>query len=440
MFNCSKCDAQSLKWSGKCNECQGWGTLIQTEEASKSSSFGSIKKASASESTALSELSNQNEHERYQTSNPEVDRVLGGGLVKGCIVLLSGEPGIGKSTLIAAMASDYAKNKNSVLYISGEESASQLKTRFNRLNSTAENIRFLEMVSLEKVVATIEKEKPAIVIIDSIQTVHSASVDSSQGSPTTVRYAASVFMELAKRTNTSIVLIGQVTKDGSVAGPKTLEHIVDVVVSLEGDASHTYRILEAKKNRFGATDEIGVLEMTGEGLIPVENPSAKFLEERASVAGSVVATVREGSRVFLVEVQALVEKAFYGTPVRRANGIDQNRLQMLVAILSKRAGLKLGESDVFVNVVGGMQLKEPAADLAVCAAIISAVKNTVSQNPIVYIGEVGLGGEVRSVPMIEKRLTEISRVGIEHVVVPSNKKTTSKEVEVRKISNVKELV
>jgi DNA repair protein RadA/Sms len=439
MFHCSKCDSQSLKWSGKCNECQSWGTITQEEEASTSSSFGSIKKAKALESTPLSKLSNQNEHERYQTKNPEVDRVLGDGLVKGSLVLLSGEPGIGKSTLIASMSSDYGSSGNSILYISGEESSSQLKTRFTRLKSDTKNINFLEMVSLEQIVSTIEKESPSVVVIDSIQTVHSASVESTQGSPTTVRYAASVFMELAKRTGTSIVLIGQVTKDGSVAGPKTLEHIVDVVVSLEGDASHTYRILEAKKNRFGATDEIGVLEMTGIGLIPVENPSAKFLEERASVPGSVVATVKEGSRVFLVEVQALVEKAFYGTPVRRANGIDQNRLQMLVAILSKRAGLKLGESDVFVNVVGGMQLKEPAADLAICAAIISAVKNTASANPIVYIGEVGLGGEVRSVPMIEKRITEVSRVGISHVIIP-NKKTSTSNVEVKRVSNVKELV
>jgi DNA repair protein RadA/Sms len=251
----------------------------------------------------------------------------------------------------------------------------------------------------------------------------SNAVEAQSGSPTLVRYATSCLLELAKRTGISLLLVGQVTKDGSVAGPKTLEHLVDTVLSLTGEPSHELRILEATKNRFGATDEIGVFEMTSEGLKAVENPSARFLAERVSVPGSVIATVREGSRIFLVEVQALVEKSFYGTPVRRANGMDQNRLQMLIAILSKRAGLHLGESDVYVNVVGGMQLKEPASDLAVCAAIMSAAKNRIDSEPIVYIGEVGLGGEIRNVMAVDKRVTEAKRVGIEKSVTPKTMKS-----------------
>ena len=423
MFTCTHCDAQFPKWSGKCLECNHWGTVVEEQESISRSTISTNVKAKAKESAPLSELKGQNEHVRLSTHDQEIDRVLGGGMVNGSVTLLAGEPGIGKSTLVAAIASSIAKQKKDVLYISGEESGVQLKSRFDRIKSDLANIRFLEMVSLEELIATLEKEKPALAIIDSIQTVYSINIDATAGSPTLVRYAASSFLELAKRTGISLLLVGQVTKDGTVAGPKTLEHLVDTVLSLTGDPSHELRILEATKNRFGATDEIGVFEMTGEGLKAVENPSARFLAERANVPGSVIATVREGSRIFLVEVQALVEKSFYGNPVRRANGMDQNRLQMLIAILSKRAGLHLGESDVYVNVVGGMQLKEPASDLAVCAAIVSATKNRVDTEPTVYIGEVGLGGEVRNVIAIEKRVSEAKRVGVEKAVTPKTVKS-----------------
>ncbi|OGL94419.1 DNA repair protein RadA, partial [Candidatus Uhrbacteria bacterium RIFCSPLOWO2_12_FULL_47_9] len=380
-------------------------------------------KAKAKETTSLKDVKAQDEHVRLSIGEHELDRVLGGGIVTGSLTLLSGEPGIGKSTLVAGMAAKIASTNHDILYISGEESATQLKSRFDRLNSDLSRIKFLEMVSVEELVATLEKEKPTLAIVDSVQTMFSSAVDAQSGSPTLVRYATSCLLELAKRTGISLLLVGQVTKDGSVAGPKTLEHLVDTVLSLTGEPSHELRILEATKNRFGATDEIGVFEMTSEGLKTVENPSARFLAERVSVPGSVIATVREGSRIFLVEVQALVEKSFYGTPVRRANGMDQNRLQMLIAILSKRAGLHLGESDVYVNVVGGMQLKEPASDLAVCAAIMSAAKNRMDSEPIVYIGEVGLGGEVRNVMALEKRVNEAKRVGIEKAVTPKTMKS-----------------
>ncbi|OGL80321.1 DNA repair protein RadA [Candidatus Uhrbacteria bacterium RIFCSPLOWO2_02_FULL_48_18] len=426
MFHCTHCDAQYPKWSGKCLECDHWGTIKEESDAPSSSpaaraSGGS--KAKAKETTSLKDVKAQDEHVRLSIGEHELDRVLGGGIVTGSLTLLSGEPGIGKSTLVAGMAAKIASTNHDILYISGEESATQLKSRFDRLNSDLSRIKFLEMVSVEELVATLEKEKPTLAIVDSVQTMFSSAVDAQSGSPTLVRYATSCLLELAKRTGISLLLVGQVTKDGSVAGPKTLEHLVDTVLSLTGEPSHELRILEATKNRFGATDEIGVFEMTSEGLKTVENPSARFLAERVSVPGSVIATVREGSRIFLVEVQALVEKSFYGTPVRRANGMDQNRLQMLIAILSKRAGLHLGESDVYVNVVGGMQLKEPASDLAVCAAIMSAAKNRMDSEPIVYIGEVGLGGEVRNVMALEKRVNEAKRVGIEKAVTPKTMKS-----------------
>ncbi|MEI6511449.1 MAG: magnesium chelatase domain-containing protein, partial [Candidatus Uhrbacteria bacterium] len=309
------------------------------------------------------------------------------------------------------------------LYVSGEESAPQLAGRFSRLGLDASNVNFLEALPIETIVATIEKEKPALAIVDSVQTLSSSDLDSAAGTPAMVRYATSLLLELAKRTNIPVLLIGQVTKDGSIAGPKTLEHLVDVVVSLEGDPVHAYRILRAAKNRFGATDEVGVFEMTAGGMKAVENPSARFLEERRNVPGSVIAAAVEGSRVFLVEVQALVEKASYGTPTRRASGFDQNRLQMLCAILSKHAGLKLGESDVYVNVIGGLELREPAADLAVCAAIVSASRGTVAESPTVFVGEVGLGGEVRSVVQIERRASEAKRMGIDKTVGPKTIKT-----------------
>jgi len=425
MFHCSHCDTQYPKWSGRCLECQKWGTITEQEaDTSRAAILSPTKtKVKAKTSTKLKDVKAQDEHTRLVMQDAEINRVLGGGIVTGSLTLISGEPGIGKSTLVAGMTAQIASGDKDVLYVSGEESATQLKSRFDRLHADLLHINFLEMISVEELIATIEKEKPALAIVDSVQTMFSQSIDAQSGSPTLVRYATSCLLELAKRTGVSLLLVGQVTKDGNVAGPKTLEHLVDTVLSLTGEPSHELRILEATKNRFGATDEIGVFEMTGEGLKAVENPSARFLAERATVPGSVIATVREGSRIFLVEVQALVEKSFYGTPVRRANGMDQNRLQMLIAILSKRAGLHLGESDVYINVVGGMQLKEPASDLAVCAAILSAVKNTTDTEPIVYIGEVGLGGEVRNVMAVEKRVQEAKRVGIEKSITPKTVKT-----------------
>ena len=436
MFICTHCDAQSSKWSGKCLTCDKWGTLVEEMEERRLKPAATSARAKAAQSTPLRDVTKQNETDRLSTLDTEVDRVLGGGIVKGSLVLLSGEPGIGKSTLVAAIAGSI---KGNVLYISGEESPTQLAARFERLKKNIDSIRFLEPYPVETLIATIEKEKPVLAVIDSVQTLTSSELDSTAGTPTLVRYATSLLLDLAKRTNVSILLVGQVTKDGSIAGPKTLEHLVDVVVNLEGDPVHSYRMLRAAKNRFGATDEIGVFEMTESGLMAVANPSERFLAERSATPGSVIAATIEGSRVFLVEVQALIETAFYGTPVRRASGFDPNRLQMLVAILSKRAGLKLGDKDVFVNVVGGMSLNEPAADLAICAAITGAFKNRADESATVYIGEVGLGGEIRSVPLVDRRLMETSRLGLTAAVVPSKSKMKKVELIVRQVGNISEL-
>jgi len=314
-----------------------------------------------------------------------------------------------------------------------------LSGRFKRLDIAGKNVSYLGATDIGTIIATVEKAKPALLIVDSVQTLSSMQIESAAGSPNLVRAATAMLVELAKRTDLPIILVGQVTKDGSVAGPKTLEHLVDVVLNLEGDPVHATRLLRASKNRFGSADEVGVFEMKENGLVAIENPSSRFLAERTQSPGSAITATVEGSRVFLVEVQALVDKSFYGTPVRRASGFDANRLQMLAAILSKRAGLKLGESDIFVNVIGGLSLNEPAADLAVAAAIVSAVKNEPIEEGVVVFGEVGLGGEVRSISFIERRLNEIARLGMSTAWVPARASKTKTDLTLRGIKSVSEL-
>lgn len=440
MHHCSYCDAQFAKWSGRCEQCGKWGTLIEQEETVAPAVKPLKNKAAAPTSARLFDIGQKGQLARLSTRDPEIDRVLGGGLVPGSLVLLSGEPGIGKSTLVTAIAGQFSRAGQSVLYISGEESAHQLSQRFLRLEIPLEQINFLEPYPIESLVSAVEKEKPELAIIDSVQTLNSLEMDSPAGSPNLVRYATSLLLDLAKRSNIPILLIGQVTKDGSVAGPKMLEHLVDVVLSIEGDPQHLYRLLHANKNRFGSTDEVGVFEMTQKGLQAVANPSARFLAERANVPGSIITALTEGSRVFLVEIQALVEQTAYGNPIRRASGFDQNRLQMLCAILSRHANLKLGEKDVYINVVGGLSVKEPAADLAICAAILSAAKNITQPVPAVVVGEVGLGGEIRSVPFLARRLSEAERFGLAKAVIPAHKKIPAQGVEIHQVKTVKDLL
>ncbi len=420
MYVCEKCDTPFPKWSGRCPECQAWGTIKETAQQHQ----GSVGPSTFQALPRLSKpLERAGSERRIVTKNTEYDRVLGGGIVPGSLLLLSGEPGIGKSTLVASLAVSLP-GSGTVLYASGEESADQLSGRFERLGKPFEKVRYLETGDVESLAATIEKEKPLLAIIDSVQTLGSVAVEGTPGSPGLVRYAANLLLQTAKRTGIPILLIGQVTKDGTVAGPKTMEHLVDTVLSLEGDPMHAFRILRATKNRFGSTEEVGVFEMGGAGLIPVPNPSERFLAERVATPGSIITAALEGSRVFLIEVQALVEKSSYATPIRRASGFDANRLQMLCAILSKRLGVHLGDQDVYINVVGGMRLEEPAADLAVCAAILSAISGISMTEPTIYIGEVGLGGEVRSVPACDRRLSEAARMGIQKAVLP--KRNSSK--------------
>lgn len=438
MFACAKCDAQFAKWTGRCTECGAWGTV--REEATNGPPVSAGKKLSAqARPSELIDLASQDiQAVHSSTGISEVDRVLGGGLVPGSVTLIAGEPGIGKSTLVAQIAGQF--NAESIIYASGEESAGQLSTRFQRLKVDKTKVKYLGITDVGTIMATAEKTKPSLLIVDSVQTLSSTEIESTPGSPNLVRGATAMLVELAKRTDLPIVLVGQVTKDGSVAGPKTLEHLVDVVLNLEGDPVHATRLLRASKNRFGSADEVGVFEMKENGLVAIENPSSRFLAERTQSPGSVITATVEGSRVFLVEVQALVEKTFYGTPVRRASGFDTNRLQMLAAILSKRAGLKLGESDIFVNVIGGLSLNEPASDLAVAAAIVSAVKNEPIEEGVVVFGEVGLGGEVRSVSFIERRLNEAVRLGMTSTWLPARAaKKTKTDLDLRPISSVSEL-
>lgn len=410
MFTCSHCDAQSLKWQGRCTECGKWGSFVEETTATKKPT----KEAPAAPLIDLAHAS-QNPVSRIKTDISELDRVLSGGIVSGSVMLLAGEPGIGKSTLVAQIASSMP---GVCLYVSGEESEGQVLMRFERLGVNPKDISFSNAVEIGSIVSASKNLAPSLLVIDSIQTMIPSDVENLPGSPNAVRAATSQLIAYAKSTNTPILLIGQVTKEGAVAGPKTLEHLVDSVLTLEGDPKTAYRILRANKNRFGTTDEVGVFEMTSSGMVAVENPSAKFLSERQQTPGSVVTCIMEGTRPFLVEVQALTDKSVFANPIRRTSGFDASRLQMLLAIIGKRAGIKIGDSDVYVNVVGGMKIKETAADLAIAAAIISSFKEKNSPEGTVVIGELGLGGEVRSVPFLDRRLKEAERMGFKNNITP----------------------
>jgi DNA repair protein RadA/Sms len=422
MFTCSHCDSQSLKWAGRCTECGQWGTLVDEGSivtTSKTKGAG-VKPAPVLrlDDAAISDAQHQ------PTGIDELDRVLSGGLVPGSVTLLAGEPGIGKSTLVAQLAASPTSYKlpatSSSYYVSGEESHSQVLMRFKRLGLDVAHVSFSNNVEIGAVIAAAQNLKPALLIIDSIQTMISQEIDNVPGSPTAVRAATAQLIGYAKSTNTPVLLIGQVTKEGTVAGPKTLEHLVDTMLTLEGDAQSPYRILRAVKNRFGQTDEVGIFEMTERGLVAVANPSARFLEERVHAPGSAITCVMEGSRPLLIEVQALVEKSLFTNPIRRTSGFDTGRLQMLLAIIGRRAGVSVAGLDVYVNVIGGLPIKEHAADLAVCTAIISSVKDQALAKEAVYVGEVGLSGEIRSVPFLERRIKEADRLGFKKSITPKS--------------------
>jgi DNA repair protein RadA/Sms len=439
IFICSNCDAQYTKWAGRCLECGKWSTIVE-EVASKTVETKKNIDYSPTKTQKLSEIK-ASDVTRTKTNISELDRVLGGGIVPGSLILLGGEPGIGKSTLAMQLATAI---KN-VLYISGEESVGQIKLRADRLLSKQNNNPTTDLANethVETICATIKKIKPPLTVIDSIQTIYSEESTGEPGSVSQIRACTGKLMEVAKTTNTAIVIIGHVTKDGAVAGPKTLEHLVDTVLYLEGERYHSYRILRATKNRFGATDEVGIFEMKESGLEEVTNPSASFLQERGeNMSGCVVTCLLEGTRPLLVEIQALVNKTSFGYPVRKASGFDLNRLHVLTAVLQKRAGLNLAQYDIHLNIVGGIKADEPAVDLAVCLAIASAYKDKALGTDLCVFGEVGLGGEVRSVTQTEKRLKECEKLGMKRVIThlstgAPQHQNTLKIIEVKNIAEL----
>jgi DNA repair protein RadA/Sms len=424
VFVCQECGAQSPKWLGRCVECGAWNSLVEERaaEATAAPAAGSNRYAQFS-STGAARLYAEVETStgiRLSTGIDEFDRVLGGGVVPGSLVLLGGEPGIGKSTLLLQAAAHFARAVGPVLYASGEESEHQIKSRGDRLGVGAAPLYLLAETCIERILEEMARLKPALVIVDSVQTVWSSKFQSAPGSIGQVREAATQFLFAAKGQNVPTVLVGHVTKDGSLAGPKVLEHVVDTVLYFEGERHHSHRVVRAVKNRFGAVSELGVFEMTGAGLQPVANPSKLFLAERAlGTPGSAVLCCLEGSRPILVEVQALVSTSTYGNARRMAIGIDQNRLALLLAVLEKRAGLALAGDDVYVNIAGGMAIDEPAADLSVVAAVASSVRNRGLAPATAVFGEVGLSGEVRGIPQAALRIREASQMGFTRIVLPS---------------------
>lgn len=414
-YVCGNCGAQSAAWAGRCSQCGEWNTL--QEEVQLVSQSGSRGSGGKPLSTAAVSTSLKHAERRLATELEDIDVVLGGGLVPGGVVLIAGQPGIGKSTLLMQIASHVAR-QHSVLYVSGEESVHQVGLRANRIGVPTNDLQIANSNQADDVASTMLSQEFQLVIVDSIQTMSAAGVTSAPGSVSQVTNSTNILLQAAKQSNTALLVVGHVTKEGSIAGPKLLEHIVDVVLTLEGEAYGGFKVLRATKNRFGPTTEAAIMEMTEKGLETVINPSEALLEERQVTDGSVVLATLEGTRPLLVEVQALVNKSSYGYPKRAASGIDLNRVNLLVAMLERRTKLNLAEQDIYVNIVGGLRLQDPASDLAVCMAIGSAAKGLQLKKNAVVFGEVGLSGEVRHVPYIEKRLTEAQKLGFEGAIGP----------------------
>ncbi len=414
-YVCQSCGHASPKWLGRCPECGEWNSLVeevQTTARATSRPLASAEPVSVAEVTLATET-------RVTTGLTEFDRVLGGGVVGGSVVLVGGDPGIGKSTLLLGVGDRIARTGGCVLYVSAEESVRQTKLRAERLGADAPHLLLLAENDLEVITQTVARIRPSVLVVDSIQTIYRADVASAPGSVAQVRECAAALVRLAKDEGVATFIVGHVTKEGALAGPRVLEHLVDTVLYFEGDRHHAYRILRATKNRFGSTNEIGVFEMAGAGLIEVPNPSAAFLSERPQAApGSAVVCAIEGTRPLLVEVQALVSPTHFGMPRRTAAGVDYNRVLLLLAVLERRAGLHLAAQDVYVSVAGGVGVEEPAADLGIAAAVASSLRDRPVDPGTVVIGEVGLAGEVRAVPQLGKRLAEAARLGFARAVVP----------------------
>ncbi len=442
-FFCSSCGHESSKWVGQCPGCREWNTMVEAPVERKSSVTRGISPKGIAEPVSLSQVDAADDA-RISTGMDELDRVLGGGIVGGSLVLVGGDPGIGKSTILLQVCRNLAADGRSVLYISGEESLRQIKLRANRMGDFTGDLKFLCETSLRTIQDIIERNRPEIVVIDSIQTMYSEDGTSAPGSVSQVREATAVLMNLAKGLGISIFIVGHVTKEGVVAGPRVLEHMVDTVLYFEGDRSATYRILRGVKNRFGSTNEIGVFEMTQMGLAEVENPSEFMLNGKPEDAsGSVVACLMEGTRPILLEVQALVCRSNFGMPRRTAAGADYNRVNLLMAVLEKRAGIHLGDQDAYVNIAGGMRISEPAIDLAIVMALASSFKNSAIDEKTVIFGEVGLAGEVRSVSSAEQRVREAAKLGFRRCILPKScvvKMSDGLGIEVIGVANVSEAI
>ena len=411
---------ESPKWLGQCPGCKAWNSLVEAPQAGKGKSAYGVSSLQAAEPVLLSEV-DTGEEERMVTGIGELDRVLGGGIVVGSLVLVGGDPGIGKSTLLLQMCYALAKKERKVLYVSGEESARQLKLRADRISHQTSACLIVCETSLEQIYVHIKNTRPDLVIIDSIQTIFTESIDSSPGSLVQVRECSASILKFAKESNTPVILIGHINKEGSIAGPKVLEHIVDTVLQFEGDQHYMYRILRSIKNRFGSTAELGIYEMRQNGLRQVSNPSELLLtDEHEGMSGVAIASAIEGVRPFLIETQALVSSAVYGNPQRSATGFDLRRMNMLLAVLEKRVGFKLAQKDVYLNIAGGLKVNDPAIDLSIISAILSSNMDVAIDRDICMAGEVGLSGEIRPVNRIEQRISEAEKLGFKRILIPKH--------------------
>ncbi len=443
-YYCQNCGAQYAKWQGQCSSCKQWNTIaeevIQKEEKNDWKTSGNVSsKKRAAKPVSIHEIENEQEF-RMSTNNQEFNRVLGGGLVPGAVILLGGEPGIGKSTLLLQIALNLPYK---ILYVSGEESQRQIKMRATRIQNSPNDCYILTETKTQNIFKQIEALEPDVLVIDSIQTLHSDYIESSAGSISQIKECTTELIKFAKETHTPVLLIGHITKDGNIAGPKILEHMVDTVLQFEGDRNHVYRILRAHKNRFGSTNELGIYEMQGAGLREVSNPSEILISKNQEyLSGTAIAATVEGLRPLMIEIQALVSTAVYGTPQRSTTGFNVKRLNMLLAVLEKRAGFRLGAKDVFLNITGGITVDDPAIDLAVVGAILSSNEDIAIDRRVCFAAEVGLAGEIRPVTRVEQRIVEAEKLGFTSIIISNQNKIPegNYQIEIKKVNKIEEVV
>ena len=438
-FFCQNCGTQSPKWLGKCPNCNEWNSFVEENITKEKNSSSSFKSSKINTPKLLNEIENH-EEKRIVTNDKELNRVLGGGIVPGSLILLGGDPGIGKSTLLLQFA--LSSKSKTILYISGEESEKQIKMRAERINKNSAHCFILTETSTQNIFNQIEKVQPDVVVIDSIQTIHSNSIESTPGSVSQIRECTSELIKFAKETGTAVFLIGHINKDGAIAGPKILEHMVDTVLQFEGDRNYVYRILRTIKNRFGSASELGVYEMNQLGLREVNNPSEILISERdEATSGVSIAATIEGARPLLVEIQSLVSSAVYGTPQRSATGFDTKRMNMLLAVLEKRCGFKLASKDVFLNITGGIKIEDTAIDLAIVCSILSSDNNIELDTLICFAGEIGLSGEIRAVKRIEDRIAEAEKLGYKQIIISKYNKLSGKKhnISIKKCGKIEEV-